>query len=188
MYEELKNGERSVGKTLLHCTKDQLWRYCEALNYIDKEDKVLDLGCGCGYGSYILSHKAKKVTGIDNCKGIIEYAITYYKKNNIEFICKNGLEITGRYDKIIAFESIEHFENTERLFRTFENLNAKKIILSVPHISVINRNKFHYRHFSEEEIMNYLIDINYYIEKMELVRFAGGLAIFCVANRIKEEE
>ena len=143
MYEELRNGERSVGKTLFHCTKDQLWRYVEALDYISNNDKVLDLGCGCGYGSYILSHKAKKVIGVDNCKGIIDYANLYYKRDNIKFLSQSGLEINDKYDIIIAFESIEHFRNVEELFKIFKRINPKKIILSTPHISVSNRNKFH---------------------------------------------
>ena len=181
MENNLKTGESSVGQTLFHCTKDQLWRYCESLDYISNNDRVLDLGCGCGYGSLILSHKAKEVIGIDNRKEIIDYANTYYKRKNIMFVCKDGLEIYGKYDVVVAFEVIEHFKDTEKIFKKLKEI-APKIILTVPHISVPNKNKFHYRHFSVKDIEKYMKDINFKIEKIITPKFQGGLAIFCMAR------
>lgn len=39
-----------------------------------KDKKVLDVGCGYGYGSYLLSQKAKSVVGVDLWKERIEGA------------------------------------------------------------------------------------------------------------------
>ena len=101
-YESIKNGERSVGKTLRHFNKDQLWRYVRALDFIAKTDTVLDYGCGVGFGSHILSHKAQYVTGIDRNNKVIEFANQYYKTSNMSFICKENLNISGKYDVLVA--------------------------------------------------------------------------------------
>jgi len=189
MYEELKNGgERTAGETIWHCTKDQLWRYVEALDYISKEDKVVDIGCGCGYGSMILGHKANIVIGIDNYDKIINFANKFYRKNNVSFLYNDLNDISVIFDKkyfdvIVACEFIEHIENTEYLFETMDKIVKKRIILTTPHTSVINNNKFHYRHFNEEDIKRLFNKINFKILKMCIMRFAGGNAIFCVGER-----
>lgn len=188
MYDELRNeGERTVGETIVHCTKDQLWRYVEALDYLKNNEKVLDIGCGCGYGTMILSHKCL-VTGIDYSKKIIEFANRFYKRYNNDFLCTDIFNIdTVFHDKyfntVVAFEFIEHAEDIKKLFDIFNKIAKEKIIISTPHISVPNNNKFHYRHFSEQIIYNLFNEINFKVIKMSIIRFGGGNAIYCVGER-----
>ena len=53
---------------------------------ITSNDIVLEIGCGTGYGSHIISRLAKNVVGIDNCKKIISIAKNLSSKvDNLSF-------------------------------------------------------------------------------------------------------
>lgn len=182
--KSLLTGERSIGQTLFHCTKDQLWRYVEALNYIKKDDKVLDFGCGCGYGSLILSNKAKRVVGIDDSSETIEYAKNFYQRDNIVYNTQDVFTINEQYDSVVALEIIEHIKDIDLLFQHFQKITKQTLILTVPEIRAINNNKFHWKHFTIEEIVQLIMNINFKIKKIFLPKFQGGQAIFCVATKV----
>ena len=79
-------------------------------------DVIGDMACGSGYGSMILSQKAKEVNGfdIDNTT-IEEIKSRYSKQENVSFKRENilDIDIENKYDKIFSFETIEHFEPNE---------------------------------------------------------------------------
>jgi 2-polyprenyl-3-methyl-5-hydroxy-6-metoxy-1,4-benzoquinol methylase len=56
---------------------EHLYRYYFALHFV-KDKKVLDLACGEGYGSYILSKSAEYVTGLDIDEKTIKHASCKY--------------------------------------------------------------------------------------------------------------
>ena len=61
-------------------------RYNFANQFVKQGDLVLDCACGIGYGSEILSKKAKKVISVDIDDMTIRYAKKHYQHHNIEFI------------------------------------------------------------------------------------------------------
>lgn len=77
---------------------------------------VLDVGCGFGYGTSILSKSTRiqRVYGIDICQETIKYAKDIYENNNCKFINGNIERLpfpNNTFDYIISFENIEHVEN-----------------------------------------------------------------------------
>lgn len=59
--------------------------------YINKSDKILDIGCGAGRTTinlYKLGYK--NIIGVDLSTNLIEYAQNYVKKNNLDIDFKNG--------------------------------------------------------------------------------------------------
>lgn len=110
-------------------------RYYWALGYV-KNKVVIDMACGSGYGSAILSTKAKKVIGIDIDESTIEYAKKHYKNNNLDYQCCNILEadINTQADVIISFETIEHITDETLYFNTIKRLLSKDgvFIVSTP--------------------------------------------------------
>jgi hypothetical protein len=46
-----KMSERLIVNDYRDVSKDHLVRYLKACEYIKSSDKVLDIACGCGYGS-----------------------------------------------------------------------------------------------------------------------------------------
>lgn len=159
--EQLIPGQSSQRLELEH-----LERYSFALQYCNNMS-VLDIACGSGYGSSILSEKAKKVIGVDISKKSIDYAKNRYKKDNLEFVEGDCAELNmpeGSFDVIVSFETIEHLsENQRELFleRIKRFLKSDgKFILSTPNKKVTSPytvtplNKYHIIEFTRRELEN----------------------------------
>ncbi len=67
-------------------------RYQSAVS-ISENKTVLDIACGTGYGSKMLSKVAKKVIGVDNSKHSINYAKEHYSAKNIEYLVGDAQKI-----------------------------------------------------------------------------------------------
>ena len=69
-------------------------RYRFAAAFVEGK-KVLDAACGEGYGSSILSEKAKEVTGLDISAETVENANKKYGKENLSFRARHRRD-TGK--------------------------------------------------------------------------------------------
>ncbi len=71
--------------------------------------RVLDAGCGTGYGSAELGRLAKAVTAIDFSQDAIDYAQEHFHAENLRYLSGDCLALPdGPFDLIVAFEVIEH--------------------------------------------------------------------------------
>lgn len=71
----------------------------------------LDIGCGKGELSALLSKRAKKVIAVDLADKMIEYARSNNASDNIEYICGNILDMnyaTSSFDIIISTATAHH--------------------------------------------------------------------------------
>lgn len=78
--------------------------------------KVLDIGCGEGYGSYYLAEEAGRVRGIDYSPDAISLAADKYRRDNLGFSVLDVKElstITERFSVICSFQFIEHLSSAE---------------------------------------------------------------------------
>lgn len=81
--------------------------------------KILEIGCGDGYGAYYLAQAAQEVTGIDYENEVILRAQDKYKSSNLKFITMEATDLRfedGAFDIICSFQVIEHIpeENLPR--------------------------------------------------------------------------
>lgn len=78
-----------------------------------KGKKVLDYGCGSGYGSHMLSESAASVTGVDISQEAVDFANNEYKAPNLDFktIAELGNE---KFDVITSFQVIEHVPDDKK--------------------------------------------------------------------------
>ncbi len=70
----------------LHRALDEDFR--RIVNYLPREadDSVLDVGCGDGYFTGLLSEKGGSVTGVDNLEAYLVAARSHVKRENVDFI------------------------------------------------------------------------------------------------------
>lgn len=79
--------------------------------------RLLDVGCGEGYGSALLARQAREVVGVDYSPAAVMHARKAYLDEgagNLRFEIADASALDsalGRFDVITCFEVIEHIEN-----------------------------------------------------------------------------
>ncbi|MBI4849263.1 MAG: sulfatase-like hydrolase/transferase [Nitrospirae bacterium] len=150
---------------------EHLHRYRFVKEFV-KGKKVLDLGCGEGYGCLMLSDDADSVTGIDIADEAIRHASIKYRRENLKFIqgSMSDIPIEGQYlfDIIISFEALEHITEQDDLLREVKRLLKKDgmFIVSTPNKYELHaenpnyQNEFHVKELSLDEF-NSLLTANF---------------------------
>jgi 2-polyprenyl-3-methyl-5-hydroxy-6-metoxy-1,4-benzoquinol methylase len=127
-----------------------------------KGKNILELGCGCGYNSYLFSQTANMVVGIDKDRDSIRKASEHFKNiPNLHFVWLNALEFadTSEFDAIILFEFIEHLEFSEQKLLFNKILKVLKpngfLFLSTPNgrfVPIYRKNPYHKKELSMDEL------------------------------------
>lgn len=161
------DNTRQYSPTVAGIRPDHVARYEFAAKTIKPKTFVLDLACGCGYGSWIMEKTGLFVTGVDIEPEAIAYAHQHYKGPT--YLCKAADEVTGRWGTIVSFETIEHLAKPETLFKGIE---ARQLICSVPNerFYPFSKERFagdkypHLRHYTPEEFESFLNDNGWTVE------------------------
>jgi SAM-dependent methyltransferase len=88
--------------------------------------RVLDMACGEGYGSEVLSHSAVSVVGVDANPEAHEHARLRYKRPNLSF-ARGIVETYGEpaaYDAVVFLQTIEHVQEPAAVLEHFRHLLA----------------------------------------------------------------
>lgn len=97
--------------------------------------RILDLGCGVGHGSHLLSSlQGVEIIGIDPSPESIEYARTNYAAQNITFVNADAESFFARgetFDYIISRHALEHAENGFELARRYRC--SRRLMINVPY-------------------------------------------------------
>jgi ubiquinone/menaquinone biosynthesis C-methylase UbiE len=110
-----------TGERFIPGTRGEIWiehwhRYHFASRW-SAGRRVLDIACGEGYGSALLSRNAAHVTGVDVSLEAIEHARQAYgSARNVEFRSGSCTRIPlpdGSVDLVVSFETIEHIEEQQ---------------------------------------------------------------------------
>lgn len=129
-----------------------------------KDKVVLDIACGSGYGSALLSDTAKKVFGVDIDIDSVEYAKTHFHKSNVEFIEGSGTNIplpNNSVDVVISYETIEHIKDYKKFLKEIKRVLKSDglAVISTPNdTEFIEGNHFHIHEFEHEELIKLLHD------------------------------
>ena len=110
-------GERVIpGEVNADLWSEHVARYALARRYA-AGFRVLDAGCGTGYGAAELAQSAAAVTGIDLSTPAINYSRQHYPLPNIRFLAGSCVDLpfaASSFDVVVAFEVIEHLEAYRR--------------------------------------------------------------------------
>lgn len=121
-----------------HVMAEHVARYAWAMQWIANK-RVVDLGCGTGYGALMLSWAAEGVIGIDNHHEAIKTAMADCWGPNLTFVCADLTDCDiPDADVYIAFETLEHLDKPEALIERVEGT----LLWSLP----LNRTSPHHKH------------------------------------------
>ena len=161
-------SERQMATRVSDIKADHVSRYILARNLIDSDQRILDAGCGCGYGSSILGEVARRVVGVDIDQKTINHAATYFGTEGIRFLQRDLVNVdqikmegwdTKPFHTIVCFEAIEHVVEDLRLLQNLRKM-GKRLICSVPNEDRVKWSKethpWHFRHYTLEEITRVL--------------------------------
>jgi SAM-dependent methyltransferase len=130
-----------------------LMRYKFALENI-QPGRVLDIACGVGYGTKLLSaaDKIQAAIGVDISVDAIEYARSHYGHDGIKFVTADALQFTDAsgFENIVSLETIEHVPDPRALLAHLTSLLKPNGILigSVPITPSVDANPHHRTDFT----------------------------------------
>lgn len=114
-------------------TRFHRFRYHLARGFIEPLDKVLDLGCGTGYGSDMMSEVTLDVFGYDMEQGNINYAEDKHKGWCVNYKCADLENMNiPEADVAVSFEVIEHLYKPKEFVDKLKQKIRKFIVVSVP--------------------------------------------------------
>ena len=105
--------------------------------------RVLDAGCGSGYGAAMLARTAREVLGIDISQPAIDFAREHYRVANLRFERASCLEIPaadGSFDLVAGFEIIEHLEEWGAFLR-----EVRRVVVPEGYFVVSTPNRLYYQ-------------------------------------------
>ncbi|MGH3913971.1 MAG: glycosyltransferase, partial [Pseudonocardiaceae bacterium] len=142
-------------------------RYALAARFVAGA-RVLDLGCGEGFGPALLARGAREVIGVDIDPLTVEHASAHYQRENLHFTIGSMIDpelLAGaeQFDVITCFEALEHVVEQDTLMALVRGLLAPGglFLTSTPDITVYshehgNDNPFHVRELTEPEFRELL--------------------------------
>ena len=164
-------GERLIpGQVDVDLLNEHMARYAFAAR-LARGKRVLDAGCGAGYGSAELAHVALSVLGADVAAEAVDFAREHYCRPNLHFeraSCHALPHPDGSFDLVVAFEVIEHLPHWREFLREVRRLLAAsgQFIVSTPNKLYYNEsrgtegaNPFHVHEFEFEEFRSELKSI-----------------------------
>jgi len=153
-------GERATAPTVEGINIAHVGRYRFAASQVPDGANVLDLGCGSGYGAFILASlsTAAAVRAVDVDARAVAYARKHYPHPQVRHGTLTGSLLLGadaRYDMIVCLETIEHIEDDVRALTEIARVlrPGGRLVMSTPNGKVRKRvNRFHHRHYTPETL------------------------------------
>lgn len=138
-------------------------------NYINDGDRVLDVGCGIGYGMNLLSIKAKEVYGVDVDKKAVAYCSDQLLGKNPkikELKDYDGYHLPYEdkfFDVVTCVDVLEHVEDYDAFLDELVRVAKKTVVLDTPNRRPeytnpdgTPKNYWHLREWKAEELREIL--------------------------------
>lgn len=125
---------------------------------------VLDIGCGTGFGTHLLTRQADNVLGVDVDESAVNFARKAFSNHKIKFhsldISASFAHESNPYDFITMIDVIEHIRNDREVVHNCTKLlkSGGKLICSTPNrLSRYRKSEYHVREYSPKELEGLLL-------------------------------
>lgn len=117
--------------------------------------EVIDISCGCGYGTNLISRNpdVKNIIGVDISKDAIKWAKENFKNDKCNFEVNTIEDYNKKKDVLISIETIEHLRNPKILNDLAERCGVKTIFISYPSKKTTHYNKYHFHDFIDDDLI-----------------------------------
>lgn len=156
-------GERFVPGQVMSCIHyEHVHRYLFALPMMNGQ-RVLDIGCGEGYGTALLARRARLAVGVDVAPEAVRHAQGAYGRAGLDFVAGDARRLSfpdASFDRIVCFETLEHVPDGERILDEAARLLAPAglFVVSSPNKTFYHRhdeaagaNPYHAKEWEAEE-------------------------------------
>jgi 2-polyprenyl-3-methyl-5-hydroxy-6-metoxy-1,4-benzoquinol methylase len=124
--------------------------------------RVIDMACGEGYGSEVLSRSASSVVGVDANPETHEHARLRYRRQNLSFArgMVENFGHDGAYDAVVFLQTIEHVQDPAAVLEHFRTLltSGGVVYISTPNVLTLapagkarSDNPWHVREYRARE-------------------------------------
>jgi len=162
-------GERVIpGQVNADLLNEHMARYAFAAR-LARGKRVLDAGCGAGYGAAELAQSALSVVGADIAAEAVAFARDHYRLPHLAFeqaSCSALPHPDAAFDLVVAFEVIEHLP----LWRDFL-LEVRRVLAPTGQFIVSTPNKLYYAESRRRAGAN-----PFHAHEFEFDEFRGELA------------
>ena len=148
--------------------------------------RVLDIGCGEGYGSALLASTADTVVGVDIDEQAIAHARLNYPSTRLRFERESADDLSsfeaGTFDVVTCFEVIEHVDAQERVIAEARRVLADGgvLVCSTPERVAYRartgeQNPYHVRELDHDEFRGLLASAFSHLAVWSQTTMAGSL-------------
>lgn len=164
-------------------------RYAQAAQFIQAGDRVIDVACGLGYGSYQLAHNslAASFTGLDASEYAVDYANLNFapaSSTAMNFVVGDAQNLSemddGSADFAVSVETLEHLPQPDLLLAELHRVLSPRgrVYASVPNDwsdeTGEDPNPFHFHVYDWPRLVAQFQRNGFVIEKAWLQDAGGG--------------
>lgn len=158
-------NERVIpGVTANFQVQESLARYEFAKRIFKKGSKVLDVGCGTGYGSSLLAEKCD-VIAVDINEDAVNFARKHYS-DGVRFKAAKAENLPFKnkeFDGVCSFEVIEHIKRVDKMLKEVNRVleDGGKFVLSTPNKEINSpsgklKSPYHVKEYTADEFLELL--------------------------------
>jgi len=176
----------------MYVIRNQVARYNFARTFIRATDRVLDIGCGSGWGAHYLSFHCAQIVGTDVAHDSLSSARNTYFQPNLQYVYSDNIADTfagQEFNVVTCFEVLEHVDRTvaKLILKGIQQLLSPtgKLIGTTPIVrgksgNARPRNPYHIYEYSAPELVQLLQEIFPCVE-VHAIGTRGSLA-FVASN------